>query len=90
MGGAYVVPGFGVPSGEASVDCFRFITRKNIKIQGVWVSDASHLYRAVKLVQSKKFPFEDFVSHKIPLSDATEALRLVGERKATKIVLIPE
>ena len=89
MGGAYVVPGFGVAGGEASIDCFRLITRKNIKIQGVWVSDSSHLYRAVRLIQNGRFPFGDLVSHRLPLSEATEALRLVGERKATKVVLIP-
>ncbi|MFB0523834.1 MAG: zinc-binding dehydrogenase [Candidatus Bathyarchaeia archaeon] len=89
IGGTYVVPGFGVPSGEAMVDCYRFITRKNLKIQGVWVSDTSHLYQAVKLVQSKKYPFKEFVSHRLPLTEATEALRLVDERKAVKVVLLP-
>jgi len=90
VGGAYVVPGFGVPRGEAKVDCFGLITRKNVKIQGVWVSDTEHLYRAVKLVQSGKYPFSKLVTHKLPLAKATEALQLVEKREATKAVLSPD
>jgi len=89
VGGAYIVPGFGVPSGEAKIDCFHQITRKNLKIQGVWVSDITHLYRAVKLVQSGKYPFNEFVTHKLPLTEATKALRLMEERATMKAVLMP-
>jgi len=90
VGGAYLVPGFGVPSGEAKIDCYHLITRKNVKIQGVWVSDTEHLYRAVKLVLSGKYPFRELVTHKLPLTEATEALQLVEERKALKVVLVPD
>jgi threonine dehydrogenase-like Zn-dependent dehydrogenase len=89
MGGTIVVPGFGVPSGSAMVDCFHHITRKNVKIQGVWVSDTEHLYRALRLVQSKKYPFRELVTHTRPLEEATDALRLVEERRAVKVVLKP-
>lgn len=89
IGGAFVVPGFGVPSGAATIDCFRLITRKNVKIQGVWVSDTEHLFRAVKLVQSGKYPFQELVTHTKSLAEATEALRLVEERRAVKVVLTP-
>jgi len=89
IGGVYVVPGFGVPSGEANVDCYRFITRKNLRVQGVWVSDTSHLYQALKLVESMHVLFKDLVSHRLPLTEATEALQCVEEREAVKVVLQP-
>jgi threonine dehydrogenase-like Zn-dependent dehydrogenase len=89
IGGTYVVPGFGAPSGEASVDCYRFISRKNLRIQGVWVSDTSHLHQAIKLVQSEKYPFEELISHKLSLTEATEGLRLVERRETLKVVLLP-
>lgn len=88
-GGTLVVPGFGVPSGSTMIDCFTMITRKNVKIQGVWVSDTEHLYRAVKIIQNGKYPFHDLITHKKPLEEATEALQLMMERRAIKVVLLP-
>ena len=89
IGGSFVVPGFGVPKGRAEIDCFHQITRKNIEIRGVWVSDTEHLYRAVRLVQSGKYPFRELITHIKPLEEATEALRLVEERRTIKAVITP-
>jgi len=88
-GGTYTLPGVATPIGEVPLSFYEDVARKNLRIQGVWVSDTSHLYQAVKLVLSKKYPFEKLITHKFKLEEATEALRTVEIRKAMKAVLIP-
>jgi threonine dehydrogenase-like Zn-dependent dehydrogenase len=88
-GGIYTLPGVAIPIGEIPIRFYEDVARKNVRIQGVWVSDTSHLYQALKLVLSKKFPFEKLITHKFKLEEATEALKIVDAREAMKAVLIP-
>ena len=88
-GGIYTLPGVATPIGEIALSFYEDIARKNIRIQGVWVSDTDHLYQAVKLVLSKKYPFEKLITHRFKLEEATEALKAVDTRQAMKAVLIP-
>jgi len=87
-GGTYTLPGVATPIGSILINFYEDIARKNIRIQGVWVSDTSHLYQAVKLVLSKKYPFEKLITHRFKLEEATEALQIVDTRKAMKAVLM--
>ena len=87
-GGTYTLPGVATPIGSIPIDFYENVARKNIRIQGVWVSDTSHLYQAVKLVLSKKYPFEKLITHRFKLEEATEALEIVDTRKAMKAVLM--
>lgn len=89
-GGIYLIPGIATPTGDVPFNVFENIARKNVRIQGVWVSDTSHLYEAVKLILSKKYPFEKLITHRFPLDSATEALKKMDSREALKAVLIPE
>jgi len=88
-GGTYTLPGVATPIGSILINFYEDIAQKNIRIQGVWVSDTSHLYQAVKLVLSKKYPFEKLITHRFELEEATEALKIVDTRKAMKAVLMP-
>ena len=88
-GGTYTLPGIAVPAGEIPIRFYEDVARKNVRIQGVWVSDTRHLYRALNLVLSRKFPFEKLVTHRFPLEKATEALKTVEGRSAMKAVLLP-
>lgn len=88
VGGTYTLPGVATPIGSIPIDFYEDIARKNIRIQGVWVSDTAHLYQAVKLVLSKKYPFEKLITHRFKLEEATEALGIVDTRKAMKAVLM--
>lgn len=88
-GGTYTLPGIATPIGEIPISFYEDVARKNIKIQGVWVSDAHHLYQVVKLILSRKYPFEKLITHRFKLEEATEALKVVDSRKAMKAVLIP-
>ncbi|MCD6231334.1 zinc-binding dehydrogenase [Candidatus Aerophobetes bacterium] len=88
-GGTYALPGIATPIGDTPVSFYEDIVRKNIKIQGIWVSDTAHLYQAVRLILSKKYPFEKLITRKFSLKEATEALKSVDTRKVIKAVLIP-
>ena len=88
-GGTYALPGVATPIGEVPVSFYEDVARKNVRVQGIWVNDTSHLCQSVKLVLSKKYPFERLITHKFKLEEATEALRTVDARKAMKAVLMP-
>lgn len=85
--GTYLVTGVAVPQQCIPVDVYQDIVLKNIDLKGVWVSDARHLVQAVDLVIRHTKIFEKLVTHRLPLSQANEALRLVEERQALKVVL---
>jgi threonine dehydrogenase-like Zn-dependent dehydrogenase len=87
--GTYALPGVGTPVGALEVLPFEHLVRRNVNLQGVWVSDTSHLWRAIRLVLSRRFPFEKLVTHRFPLSEATEALTATASREALKAVLLP-
>lgn len=87
--GTCLIPGIAVPVGQVPLSAFEHIARKNVRLQGVWVSDTSHLYAAVSLVASGRFPFAEMVTHRFALAEATQALQAVEGREAVKAVLVP-
>jgi threonine dehydrogenase-like Zn-dependent dehydrogenase len=89
-GGTYALPGVAAPLGESPVRLYEEVSRKNVRIQGVWVSDTSHLCRAVELVESRRFPFESLVTHTFALDEVNRALQVVDNREAVKAVLAPQ
>jgi threonine dehydrogenase-like Zn-dependent dehydrogenase len=90
MGGSYVSAGFGEPNGTIQIDCFKDIVRKNLRYQGVWVSDTSHTYQAYQLVLQNIDLFSKMVTHRYKLSEANIALEKMESKEAVKAVLIPE
>jgi len=87
--GTYCLSGIATPVGEVAIPVFERLARKNVSLQGVWVSDTAHLLQALQLAQSGRYPFERLVTHRLPLSEATEALQVMERREAIKIVLHP-
>jgi threonine dehydrogenase-like Zn-dependent dehydrogenase len=88
-GGCYLVTGFGNPEGKVELDCFADISRKNIWLQGVWVSDTKHLLEAVRLVIDNADAFASLAVDKFPLTQATQALEAMRDRKTMKGVIVP-
>ncbi len=88
-GGTYAIPGIATPVGEVSVQIYEDVARKNVCIQGVWVSDTSHLYQAVELVLSGRFPLDKLVTHRFHLDEVMDALKVVDSKEAIKAVLLP-
>lgn len=88
-GGSYLSLGFGDPNGTVTLDCYYDIVRKNLRYQGVWVSDTKHLHMAVNIVLDNKELFKKMVTNIYKLSDATKALLDMENRNTIKSVLIP-
>lgn len=88
-GGAYVSVGFGVPTPPWPLDTFGLIVRKNVRFQGVWVSDFAHIRQAILLVRSQPEVFAKMVTHRFPLAEANQALKTVADRGGIKVVIEP-
>ncbi len=88
-GGTVVVTGVAVPQGETPISMYEQVAVKNLRLQGVWVSDARHMYQAVRLALTGRYPFDRMVTHRFPLAQANEALAALERREGIKIVLQP-
>ena len=88
-GGTYISAGFGEPAGSVEFPWFENVIRKNLTVQGVWVSDTRHVLEAMRLVRMNYGKFAKMITHRFRLEDATAALESVGSRQAVKAVLIP-
>lgn len=69
------------------------IVHKEIRFQGARSKGAVAVLSAIKLVESRKYPWERVVSHRYPLEKAEEALQAVGgdlkDVYPTKAVIVP-
>jgi len=88
-GGTLSLVGFGTPVGTMALAPFEALVRKNVRIQGVWVSDARHTFQATSLIRQNRSAFAELVTHRFPLTQATQALEAVANREAMKAVLLP-
>jgi threonine dehydrogenase-like Zn-dependent dehydrogenase len=89
QGGAVSFVGFGTPVGELSLPPFETMVRKNVRVQGVWVSNLTHTLQAVSLVRQHRQALQGLVTHRFTLDQATAALQAVNGREAIKAVLLP-
>jgi len=88
-GGACLTAGFGEPHGTMEIDCFHDIGRKNLRLQGVWVSEVRHTHMAIQLIMRRPQDFKKLITHTFPLDRANEALRAMKNKEAVKAVLLP-
>jgi len=86
-GGTYLSAGYAQPAGKESIDFYRDIVSRNIRIQGVWVSDTRHTRQALDLVLDDPDTFAGLITHRFNLEEANEALRVMKERQALKAVI---
>ena len=87
-GGVYVSAGYSQPSGTETLDFYRDIVSRNVRIQGVWVSDTGHLRQAVALVAAHAELFARLVTHRFTLDRADEALGVMEKKEALKAVIV--
>ena len=90
LGGAYLSIGFSQPPGTCTVDFYQEVVRKNVKIQGVWVSGTRHTFLALHLVEKHRDLFSTMITHRFGLDEANKALAAMGSREALKAVLMPQ
>ncbi len=88
-GGSLALVGMGTPVGSMRLEPFEQLVRKNVRMQGVWVSDVRHTLQAISLVRQMPEAVGRLVTHRFPLEEATRALEAVEARDAGKVVLEP-
>ncbi|MGI9862660.1 zinc-binding dehydrogenase [Moorella naiadis] len=88
-GGTVLSVGFGQPGGSFAFDGYQHLARRNIRLQGVWVSDTRHVYRAMAMILAHPQLFSRMITHRFPLEQVNEALEVMARKEAIKAVLIP-
>jgi threonine dehydrogenase-like Zn-dependent dehydrogenase len=89
-GGTYALTGFGQPGGKLELDLYADLVRKNLRLQGVWVSHTRHTHAALAMVLKQPDRFAKLVTHKYPSRRATQALEAAMQREGMKAVLVPK
>ena len=87
-GGTYLSAGYAQPAGFEKIDFYEDIVSKNIKVQGVWVSDTRHTRMAMEIVLKDQERFGKLISHRYGLEDANEAILAMDSKRALKAVLV--
>lgn len=81
--GTFVMPGL-YKHRTVQLDLDIAVTRE-IKMLGAFSHDSNAVKKAIKIVESGRYPFDDLISHRYPLEDAEQAVRLVaGEIKGER------
>ncbi|MCE5238184.1 alcohol dehydrogenase catalytic domain-containing protein [bacterium] len=88
-GGTVTIPGLATPLPGFTFDPY-VVSRKQVRLQGVWTSNVRHLHQALTIAHSRRYPLDALVTHVLPLEQANEGLRLLREKQAIKVVLTPE
>jgi len=90
--GTFILPGL-YKHQKASLDLDLVVT-KEIRVQGVYSHDSRAVRPAIKMARSGKYPFEELITHTLPLAQAERAVRLAaGEiegESPLKVVLDPK
>lgn len=88
-GGVVALPGVAAPMASLGIDPYD-LSRRQIRLQGVWVSEPRHLWQALQVASAMRYPLDAMVTHVLPMTAANEALRLLRDRQAVKVVLTPD
>jgi L-iditol 2-dehydrogenase len=71
-GGSYVIAGHFTDRGDAKLNPFRHVNNLHVSIHGSWGAEASHFIQALPILESGRYDTASIVSHRVPLSRATE------------------
>lgn len=90
--GRYVVVGQYTDAGTAAFNPHLDLNQKHLDIRGCWGSDASHVYRAVRVLAryGSRFPWSEFVTGRYRLDQAQVALEAVAAQRVVKALIVPE
>jgi threonine dehydrogenase-like Zn-dependent dehydrogenase len=92
VGGVVVEAGTFVDMGSVAINPNSDICTKSVSVIGIGGETATAYLPSMRLMAAnlKQMPFERFVSHRMPLERAQEALELAQTDKAMKVVLVPD
>ena len=92
-GGTYVVAGHFTDAGDIPINPYYHLNNKHITLHGVWSSKISHFIKGKPILESGKYPFEEMISHKLPLASVGDAMKALSTdyrldgREVRKIVI---
>lgn len=89
VNGTYTSAGIAVDVGEVPINWFRSVARKNVTLRGIWVGDAKNTWQAVQVFERHRAVLDQMITKRLPLAEATEALRIMERKQAMKVALIP-
>ena len=78
-------------SGSVEINPCKDIMEKNITIEGSYDNEAEHFMRAVPILEKGGFPFEEMISHRLPLNrlgEAIDALNSGGNIESKEVVKV--
>ncbi|MBM7608542.1 L-iditol 2-dehydrogenase [Lysinibacillus composti] len=95
--GEYVELGHFTDVGSVEMNPHWHILRKNANIRGVWGSDVEHMQMTLSILENMELPYEELISHKLPLNRIEDAIRsmsqkgytLDGQEQVIKIAIDP-
>ena len=70
--GTYVEMGHFVDVGTFQCNPNQMFMRKNLRFEAVWASRPEHFVRALPVLEKHDYPYEDLVSHVVPLERVAE------------------
>ena len=70
--GTYVEMGHFVDVGTFQCNPNQMLMRKNLRFEAVWASRPEHFVRALPVLEKHDYPYEDLISHVIPLERVAE------------------
>jgi 2-desacetyl-2-hydroxyethyl bacteriochlorophyllide A dehydrogenase len=85
-GGSIVV--FGVNTQAQAQFPQSQLTFKELTVYGSWLANAT-FPAAVKVIESRALDLDGLITHRLPLGEIHEGLRLLANREALKIVIYP-
>jgi threonine dehydrogenase-like Zn-dependent dehydrogenase len=77
LGAAVILPGL-YGAGVETPLALDQVVFKEIRLQGVFSHDFDAVEPAIKIAAGGKYPLADLISHRFPLEQALQALKLVG------------
>lgn len=89
VGGTCLSLGFETSMGKFSFDPYEELVKKNLRLQGVWLSNVRHTQKALELMSENQDVFKDFITDKYSLKDATSALSNIQGDNVIKSILVP-
>lgn len=79
-GGQYVTCGHFTNVGDVPLNPWAHFTFKQISLYGVWSSAHEHFVQARQLIEQGSYPFDEFVSHQLPLDRLGDGIAAMSGR----------